>query len=131
MSIRVRTLRALAQTRRNVYRVRWRFVLGEPVVDTDGSDSKPDTWSRWEEDYYISARLARDAVVKDPWGTKERPKGVIDQVPAAALWAWLEDAGHPLEDYSHGTLDVVYSLKSGPDTDVMASPTSRRAAPAT
>jgi hypothetical protein len=114
MAIRVVTLRRLSQTRRHLYRVRWRFVLGEPAAPTDGREGEPLTWARWEEDYYTSAKLARDAIRKDPWATKKRPPGVMDQVPAWMLWEQKLRNGTGLDDYAGGLLTVLYSMEGAP-----------------
>jgi hypothetical protein len=91
--MRVQTLRYLATTRRAVFRVRRRVLFdglsGRPWQrDTDGREGRPQTWKRWEEEYYVQRRTAELGARRvrecEP---SERPPGVVDQVKAGEAWA--------------------------------------------
>jgi hypothetical protein len=118
--IRVRYLRALSDTLTEVFRVRVRpGWLDERsrkwTYDTDGDDTKPLTWSRWEENYFLQGRQA-DREMQGSWRTPRRPLGVIDRVPAKMLWRRLERDYPALiaHDYDRGRYALIPALTGAP-----------------
>jgi hypothetical protein len=118
--IRTKTIKELSRTGRRLYRARWRVLEQDPntgavVADEQGKASDPLTWGRWEEEYFLQVELARDALKRDPHG-QLRPRGVIDQVPAAELWRVLKASTPPeqLSDYDEGKLRMLYALVGTP-----------------
>lgn len=122
--IRVKTLRVLKATRRNVFRVRWRACTPGDLwtCDADGDPREPLTWSRWEEEYFIQLPPALERVRRD-WLTRDRirPPGVIDQVPAKLLWErWELEAAQSvagaelLTNYEGGRHRMVGHLMGAP-----------------
>lgn len=96
MAIRVGTLKRMGGkwSNRGIYRVRWRQCWKEGdrwVRDEDGRDKDPDTWKRWDQEFYLylwQAELGRE---KDSFTSDgRRPRGVIDQLPVRVVWAELE-----------------------------------------
>jgi hypothetical protein len=89
--IRVTTLKYLSTTNRSLFRVRRRVIWGcvdaltTWSVDKDGTEGKPDTWNRYEEEFYLQQHNAEKGVLKDKYG-EFRPRGVIDQVKAFQAW---------------------------------------------
>jgi hypothetical protein len=117
--IRVKTLKKLSLTGRNLIRVRWRWA-GDGEVETAGEPNKPLTWGHWEEEYYQTAWQAELGVKRDPMRHK-RPDGLLDFVPAVQLWRSLEraareDGADPdmLEDMENGRWRALYSMEGRP-----------------
>ena len=95
MSIRVTTLQRLSATRKSVFRVRWRVLTVDAEgnwsgCDGDGAESDPDSWRRWEHNYYLLPAYAFAGATQDTFVRKKlRPAGVVDQVPARLVWSAL------------------------------------------
>jgi hypothetical protein len=111
MSIRIKTLKDLSTCRKQIARVRWRAWTQSgdgsgALVDEDGKDSDPLTWSRWEEEFFVRVDLARVAVQKDTH-KDIRPRGVIDRVEAREVWRALADEDRDI--YEQGNFRVLYA----------------------
>lgn len=87
--LRLVTIKRMAErSRQTLFRVRRRAYSGKAEVDKDGVEGRPETWSRWTEEYY-RRRVEALAAATDTRGPNSwRPAGVIDrEVTARELWA--------------------------------------------
>ena len=116
MSIRVTTLHRLAGTRRNVFRVRRRYTeIGTWVADVDGDPRRPDTWERWEEEYFSQYAYMVHMVALDPaMPAEHRREGFMDQVPAREVWGELtEEEREPWLAGRHAVLEPMVRVRKG------------------
>lgn len=105
--IRVQTLKTMAWKNQRVWRVRRRaYALPGVVMDTDGEEDKPDTWSRWEEEHFTNWTYAYAACQPEMDGRKRR--GFLDQIKAQTVLDRLERAGANLDKFDAGKYRMIY-----------------------
>ena len=125
MSIRVQTLLDKAKRPRAViYRVRWRWrvPLGGgkfEAPESDGVEGEPESWARWEEEYFSQPRVARVAAERR-W--KGEGEGIIDSVPARDVLEMLRREGADLTPLKRG---VARRILRGPGAPGVLMPVVR------